>query len=130
MSTTYTVESDITKAEPSATDYLPASDSGSFDRLRVLAYNEINRRLARRNPPVDYTECSDTTELNWAEVCHVLRDLFEQAASRAQNDLLWVQAKEWGKRWDDEIQNAPVTVSGDSADGGVSQGASIEIQRS
>lgn len=133
MTDTYSTDDDILAADPQAYNLLPAADQAEaedsrFDRLRVLAQAEINRRLLRRDPPVTQGVLADTTELTEAEVRFVLHYLYRDAASRAGDDLLWVKAEHWKKEAEAEIKDVPLSISGDEVPS--TQGGSVPIFRS
>ena len=116
MTTTYSADTDIIAADPMAFALLPASDQSlgvglRFDRLRILAMAEIDRRLWRRDPPVDPDDLGDTTELTEAEVRFVLHYLYRDASSRAGDDLLWVKAEHWKREAESEIQGVQLTIA-------------------
>jgi hypothetical protein len=112
MTTTFCEDSDITARDPYASAVLPTADSGSFNRLRVCAKAEILGHIRRRNPPVLETDLADTTELKNAEVYHVLRDLYFDAASRAGDNggLYWEKYKVWAERALAEVESAQLSV--------------------
>jgi hypothetical protein len=133
MTTTYSADTDIIAADPMALLILPNAEhilavGLQFDRLRILAKAEINRRIWRRGPPVDPSDLSDTTELTEAEVRFVLYYLYRDAASRTGNDLLWVKAKDWKQEAEAEIQGVQLTISDELVRS--TQGFSAPIWRS
>lgn len=128
MTTTYSEDTDITNADPNASGLLPSSDAGSFDRLRVLAEAEIDRRIMRRFPPVSPSSLSDTTELTEAEVRFVLFFLYREAASRGDNDLLWLKMTHWQQQAEAEIASVQLSISGE--DVASTRGSTMPIWRS
>lgn len=129
MTTTFSEDTDITNADPHALALLPTPDSGSFDRVRVLAHAEILRRLARREPPVTEGDLSDTTELTECEVRFALHYIYKDASSRKNdNDRLWGMAVYYLDRAEAEINDVRLTI-GDETVQSV-QGYSAPIFRS
>ena len=131
--TTYCDDDDIMNTDPLAYNLLPAADQAEasgdqFERLRVLAQAEIQRRIARREPPVYPSGLSDTSELTECEVRYVLHYLYRDSAVRAGDDLLWVKSEHWRKEAEAEIESVQLTVSG--ADVMSAQGWSVPIYRS
>lgn len=107
---TYAEDTDITNADPFATQVRPSGDS-DFERVRTLAYDEINRRLSRRNPPVDApSSLADSSELTEAEVRFALHYLYRDAASVAADSLYWEKAKHWLSMAEAEITTVQVSV--------------------
>lgn len=128
MTTTYATDANISNVDPQASGMLTTADAGSFDRLRILAKAEIDRRIWRRDPPVDPSDLADTTELTEAEVRFVLHYLYRDAASRAGDDLLWVKAEHWKREAEAEIGGVQLTVSDELVRS--TQGFSAPIWRS
>jgi hypothetical protein len=131
--TTYSEDDDIIAADPRAYDLLPAADQAEaederFDRLRILAKAEINRRLLRREPAISEGMLGDTSELTEAEVRFVLHYIYRDASVRAGDDLLWVKAEHWKKEAEAEIMSVPLTISCEDVPS--TQGGSVPIWRS
>lgn len=131
--TTYSDDDDITNADPNAYGLLPADDQAEaagdqFDRLRVAAKAEIDRRISRREPPVYPSSLSDSSELTEAEVRYVLHFLYRDSSVRAGDDLMWVKSEHWRKQAEDEVDSAQLSISG--ADVSSAQGWSVPIWRS
>lgn len=110
MTTTYCEDADITAEDPFATDYLPAADAGSFDRVRVQAQAELLRRISRRNPPVFEGDLSDSSELLHCEVCFSLHFIYRDAATRTGEDLLWKKSEYWQKAAESEVNSVQLSV--------------------
>ena len=109
MAITYSSDADIANREPVASDL--NAGSSDFSRQRGIAYKEIGRRLARRNPPIDQSCLGTVEDLREAEVLYVLHRLFFEAASRATpEDPLWAKAKAYRNDFEDEIQGVPLGV--------------------
>ncbi len=93
MSTTYSSDADILAVEPSATSYLPSGET-TFDRLRELVYDDINRRVAASERL--YRTDVSSAEAKHAEVCGVLAALYREAASRtSENGVFWSLFCHW-----------------------------------
>jgi hypothetical protein len=110
MTITYSEDADIIAEDPFAADYLPASDAGDFDRVRVQAQPELLPRLSRRNPPVTSSDLSDSSELLHCEVTFVLHFLYRDAATRTGDDLLWKKSEYWQKAAEAEVNSAQLSV--------------------
>ena len=126
MTTTYSVDADITTSDPFAVSMRPATDS-DFDRLRVLAYDEINRALVRRRPSIDAPgDLTDRSQLTWCEVCGALAYLYSDAVARTGDDVLKWRYDLWSGRFRAEVQNVEPDIVGE----GVStSGNTIPIYR-
>uniref|UniRef100_A0A6H1ZIH3 Uncharacterized protein n=1 Tax=viral metagenome TaxID=1070528 RepID=A0A6H1ZIH3_9ZZZZ len=103
MATTYCTDADITGYDSDAVEFLPPAEV-TFDRVRGLAYAEIGRRLARREPAIDQGALGLIDGLSHAEVLYSLYRLyFESAAKVGDMDTLRWRADEYRKAFEDEI---------------------------
>ena len=113
--TTYATDAQVSEWDSSAKDFLPASDSASFARLRQRAYEEIGRRLLRREPAVLQADLGLVAELTHAEVLFVVHRLYADAAAKVGDDgtLKW-RSEQALAAFVDEMENIRIPAADDT----------------
>jgi hypothetical protein len=119
--TTYATDAQVSEWDAAASQFVPTSDEvggvPSFARLRQRAYEEIGRRLLRREPQVRQADLGRVAELTHAEVLFTLHRLYAEAAAKVGDDgtLKW-RSEEAFKKFVDEMENVRIP-SGDDETG-------------
>ncbi len=109
MTTTYCDDTDITARESQATELNLGSTD--FSAHRLVAYNEIGRRIARRNPGVNQAGLGIVEELREAEVRFTLYRLYFTAASRCGDDMFWQKSQAYKREFEEEIAAVELPVA-------------------
>lgn len=113
--TTFSTDADIIARDPYATGILPASDAGSWERLRNQVYDDICLRLRSRG--VDPATVDDSTGvLKKAEVLGVLAEHYHQCATREEQDFYRSEGRRLAKAYEALLASAAVATTDDELD--------------
>jgi len=129
MATTYADDDDITAWDSAAGGYLPAGVS-TFDAVRTKAYQEIGRRLSRREPAIDQSVLGLIDELKHAEVLFALHALYFQAAAKVADDsmLNW-RSKQYRDDFEAEMANVRIPADTDDFNAALRSVKTVPIYR-